>query len=95
MTGAEKRQRENARQRHSNNRYNQNRIKVQIEKEELLKAAAMKEYLFGKHSLAIPSIRQPELFPSVPRNESYAIPIYQDAANDLHKSLRRSAIYGQ
>ena len=95
MTDQEKEYREAERKRAQRNHYSKDMIKAQIEKEELVKATAMKEHLFGKYLLAIPSILKPERFPGKPRYESYSVPKTADPSTDLHQSLRRSVVIGQ
>ena len=95
MTEQERKERKNQRQKLSRNRFSSVNIKKQQEKEELLKSAAMKEHMFGKHLLSVPNLMQPERFPSEPRPESSAIPDRNQLEKSFKKAEQRVYIAGQ
>ena len=95
MTDKEKQRKEIEQKKRFKNRFNKRLIQTQMQKEELLKSAAMKEHLFGKHVVYIPNSFKPERFTSTPRFESYAHPVTSDASNNLLQSMKRAVVAGQ
>ena len=95
MTETEKLKRAAKRERWNRNNYNSNKIGTQIAKEDLIKATAMKEHLFGSFLLPIPNVLSPERFSANPRYESYATPAYLDPESMIKNATRRSSVVGQ
>ncbi len=95
MTKVEKDLSVKKRKRLTKNHFRRDYITTQAAKEELLKSTSMKKHLFGENILAVPDLLTPERFPSQPRFESYANPVYVDPETSFNKAKTKFVLLGQ